>query len=253
VSCQTALITGASSGIGKAFALHYAEAGLDLVLVGRDVEQLSLVSQEVVAAGAKCQICVADLSESDGVASVLDMCPQPDVVVANAGVTIAGRVGTREWAELEQMSYLLGVGVAQLLEGIVPAMTQRGSGDILIVSSIASLITMPNSAMYAASKSFVTAYGRSLAAETERFGVRVCVLCPGYVHTNLHERAGLSHLEKQVPRWMWVSSDTVVQSGIRGLHRKKVVVVPGLVYRSVRPFMNSRAAQRTWRQLTKRR
>ena len=252
MSRQTALITGASSGIGKAFALHYATAGYDLVLVGRDVEQLTLVSEEVVAAGATSQICVADLSESDGVKSVLASCPQPDVVVANAGVTIAGRVGTREWADLEQMSYLLGVGVAQLLEGLVPAMTQRGSGDILIVSSIASLITMPNSVMYAASKSFVTAYGRSLAAETQRFGVRVCVLCPGYVHTNLHERAGLSHLEKQVPQWMWITSETVVQAGIKGLRRKKVVVVPGRVYRSVRPFMNSRAAQRLWRKLTKR-
>jgi short-subunit dehydrogenase len=252
VSRQTALITGASSGIGKAFALHYAAAGFDLVLVGRDFEQLTLVSEEVVATGATCQICIADLSVSDGVNSVLASCPRPDVVVANAGVTIAGRVGSREWADLEQMNYLLGVGVAQLLEGIVPAMTQRGSGDILIVSSIASLITMPNSVMYAASKSFVTAYGRSLAAETERFGIRVCVLCPGYVHTNLHERAGLSHLEKQVPGWMWISSDTVVQAGIKGLRRKKIVVVPGRVYRSVRPFMNSRAAQRVWRQLTKR-
>ena len=252
MSRQTALITGASSGIGKAFALHYAVAGFDLVLVGRDVEQLTVVSEEVIAAGATCQILLADLSESDGVKSVLASCPQPDVVVANAGITIAGRAGTRDWSDLEQMSYLLGVGVAQLLEGIVPTMTQRGSGDILIVSSIASLITMPNSAMYAASKSFVTAYGRSLAAETERFGVRVCVLCPGYVHTNLHERAGLSHLEKQVPGWMWISSDTVVQEGIRGLRRKKVVVVPGLVYRSVRPFLNSRVAQRLWRQLTKR-
>jgi short-subunit dehydrogenase len=253
VSRHTALITGASSGIGKTFALHYAAAGFDLVLVGRDVEQLALVSDEVVAAGAICQICIADLSKPDGVQSVLRTCPQPDVVVANAGVTIAGRVGSREWADLEQMTYLLGVGVAQLLEGIVPAMTQRGSGDILIVSSIASLITMPNSVMYAASKSFVTAYGRSLAAETERFGIRVCVLCPGYVHTNLHQRASLAHLEKQVPGWMWVSSDTVVQAGIRGLRRKKIVVVPGRVYRSVRPFMNSRAAQRIWRQLTKRR
>ena len=253
MSRHIALITGASSGIGRAFALHYADAGFDLVLVGRDLEQLTLVSEEVVANGATCQICIADLSVPDGVKSVLACCPQPDVVVANAGVTIAGRVGTREWADLEQMSYLLGIGVAQLLEGIVPAMTQRGSGDILIVSSIASLITMPNSVMYAASKSFVTAYGRSLAAETERFGVRVCVLCPGYVHTNLHERAGLSHLEKQVPRWMWITSETVVQAGIEGLRRKKIVVVPGRVYRSVRPFMNSRAAQRLWRQLTKRR
>ena len=169
MSRHTALITGASSGIGKAFAQYYAATGFDLVLVGRDVEQLNVVRDEVVAIGASCKICIADLSESDGVASVLELCPRPDVVVANAVVTVAGRVGTREWAQLEQMSYLLGVGVAQLLEGLVPAMTQRGSGDILIVSSIASLITMPNSAMYAASKSFVTAYGRSLAAETERF------------------------------------------------------------------------------------
>ena len=151
MSRHTALITGASSGIGRAFAQYYAEAGFDLVLVGRDVEQLTVVSEEVIAAGATCRICVADLSESDGVASVLACCSQPDVVVANAGVTIAGRVGTRDWSHLEQMSYLLGVGVAQLLEGIVPTMTQRGSGDILIVSSIASLITMPNSVMYAAS------------------------------------------------------------------------------------------------------
>jgi uncharacterized protein len=252
VSRHIALITGASSGIGKAFTRHYAASGFHLVLVGRDVEQLNAVREEVVTAAATCQICIADLSKTDGVAHVLDMCPRPDVVVANAGVTVAGRVGTRDWAQLEQMSYLLGVGVAQLLEGLVPAMTERRSGDILIVSSIASLITMPNSAMYAASKSFVTAYGRSLAAETERFGVRVCVLCPGYVHTNLHERAGLAHLEKQVPGWMWISSDTVVQAGIKGLRRKKIVVVPGRVYRSVRPFMNSRAAQRIWRQLTKR-
>ena len=252
MSRHIALITGASSGIGKAFAQYYAAAGFDLVIVGRDVEQLNSVRGEVIAAGAACQICIADLSESDGVASVLELCPRPDVVVANAGVTVAGRVGTREWAQLEQMSYLLGVGVAHLLEGLVPTMTERGSGDILIVSSIASLITMPNSAMYAASKSFVTAYGRSLAAETERFGIRVCVLCPGYVHTNLHERAGLSHLEQQVPGWMWISSDTVVQAGIKGLRRKKIVVVLGRVYRSVRPFMNSRAAQRMWRQLTKR-
>ena len=252
MSRQIALITGASSGIGRAFAQYYAAAGFHLVIVGRDLDQLTLLSEEIVATGASCQICVADLSESSGVEIVLSCCSEPDVVVANAGVTMAGRVGTRDWTDLEQMSYLLGVGGAQLLEGIIPAMTQRGSGDILIVSSIASLITMPNSAMYAASKSFVTAYGRSVAAETERFGVRVCVLCPGYVHTNLHERAGLSHLEKQVPRWMWISSDTVVQAGIRGLRRKKVVVVPGLVYRSVRPFLNSRAAQRLWRQLTKR-
>ena len=252
MSRHTALITGASSGIGKAFALHYADAGSHLVLVGRDVEQLNVVREEVIAAGATCQICIADLSHSNGVASVLGVCPQPDVVIANAGVTVAGRIGTREWSQLEQMIYLLGVGVAQLLEGLVPAMTERGSGDIVIVSSIASLITMPNSAMYAASKSFVTAYGRSLAAETERFGVRVCVLCPGYVHTNLHERAGLSHLEKQVPGWMWISSDMVVRAGIKGLRSKKIVVVPGRVYRSVRPFLNSRAAQRVWRQLTKR-
>ena len=83
--------------------------------------------------------------------------------------------------------------------------------------------------------------------------VRVVAVCPGYVHTDLHQRAGLGHLTKSVPSWMWLESDAVIAATERALRRGKVVVVPGFVYRLVQPFLTSRLAQRVWRNMTRRR
>jgi short-subunit dehydrogenase len=146
----------------------------------------------------------------------------------------------------------LGTGVAQLIEGVVPSMVRKGEGTIIVVSSIASLIDMPNSAVYAASKSFATRYASSLAREVRHAGVRVTAVCPGYVHTNLHERAGLGHLEKRVPRWLWVDASTVVRTAVSGARKGKPVVVPGLVYRVSLPFLNWSLAQTVWARLTRR-
>ena len=172
--------------------------------------------------------------------------------MANAGITRAGRAGTVSWDELERMSFLLGTGVAQLVEGVVPSMVRKGAGTVIVVSSIASLIDMPNSAVYAASKSFATRYASSLAREVRHAGVRVTAVCPGYVHTNLHERAGLGHLEKRVPRWLWVDASTVVRTAVAGARKGKSVVVPGLVYRVSLPFLNWSLAQTVWARLTRR-
>ncbi len=247
-----ALVTGASSGIGRAFAEHFARSGYDVFAVGRDADALGSLAESASANGATVTSCVSDLSTAGGVSRVLELCPEPDVVVANAGYTIAGRAGTADWQALEGLSYLVGTGIAQLLEGVSPAMVRRGNGEILIVSSIASLIVMPGSAVYAASKSYATAYGRSLRRELRGTGVRVCVLCPGYVRTPLHERSGLGHLVRQVPGWMWVSPDAVVTAGVRGLRRGRTVVVPGFVYRVALPFLNLGLAQRVWSRMTRR-
>jgi short-subunit dehydrogenase len=248
-----ALVTGASSGIGQEFAEHYARRGFHIVLVGRNVEELQRVKLIVETLGGSGESIVADLSQSEGVAHVLAKCAEPDVVVANAGVTMAGRAGNIDWTELQKMSYLIGAGVAQLVEGIVPSMVRRRAGTVIVVSSIASLIDMPNSAVYAASKSFATRYASSLAREVKRSGVQVTAVCPGYVHTNLHSRAGLTHLEKTVPGWLWIDAKTVVQSAVNGARKGKVVVVPGLVYRLSLPFLNSSLAQGVWSKLTRRR
>ena len=111
---------------------------------------------------------------------------------------------------------------------------------------------MPKSALYAAAKTYVMAYGRSINTELRRTGVRVCVVCPGYVRTEIHRNAGLDHLTKRVPPWMWVSTDSVVQSAQIGLRRNKSVVIPGLIYRFARPFMQLTIARKFWRRITRR-
>lgn len=197
MSPSVALITGASSGIGREFALHYASLGFHICMVGQNSLDLQNVSREIEKIGSTSNPVLADLSNTHGILQVLDECNSPDVLVANAGITMAGRAGTVSWNDLEKMSFLLGTGVAQLIEGVVPSMVRKGEGTIIVVSSIASLIDMPNSAVYAASKSFATRYTSSLAREVGPAGVKVTAVCPGYVHTNLHRRAGLDHLEKE--------------------------------------------------------
>jgi len=174
------------------------------------------------------------------------------VLVANAGVTHAGSVGTTDRDQLDSITYLLATGVVRLCEIVVPSMVARRRGDVIIVSSIAAFTPMRKAGPYAAAKSHVTAYARSLSLEVRERGVRVVAVCPGYVRTDLHRRAGLDHLTRQVPAWMWLDPRTVVRSSFRALQRDKTVAVPGVVYRVALPFLSSAVAQQVWRRLTRR-
>jgi short-subunit dehydrogenase len=251
-SRRRVLVTGASSGIGEAFVRHYAAQGHDLVLVARDASQLQRVADDARRAGASAEIVVADLSHRDGIERVGAVCGEVDVLVANAGVTHAAAVGSTDRDTLDEIAYLLSAGVVRLCEIVVPRMLSRGGGDVVIVSSIASFTPMRKAGPYAAAKSHATAYARSLALEVAPRGVRVVAVCPGYVRTALHGRAGLEHLARRVPEWMWLSSDEVVAAAMRALQRGKTVVVPGAVYRVVLPFLSSSLAQSAWRRLTRR-
>jgi len=150
------------------------------------------------------------------------------------------------------LNRLLATGVVEICEAVIPKMIQRRSGDVVVVSSIAAFVEMPKSALYAAAKTYVMSYGRSVNAELRGSGVRLCVVCPGYVRTQLHQNAGLEHLTVRVPRWLWVTADEVVRSAQKGLSQNKSVVVPGFVYRLARPFLNLSFAQRFWRRKTRR-
>lgn len=247
------LVTGASSGIGAEFARHFARTGHDLVLVARNESTLQQLAIELGECGVDIQVVVADLSCREGVEAVGARCGEVDVVVANAGVTHAAAVGSTSRDELDAITYLLSTGVVRLCEILVPPMVRRGRGDVIIVSSIAAFTPMRKSAVYAAAKSHVTAYARSLALEVMPRGVGVVSVCPGYVRTDLHRRANLDHLVRRVPGWMWLDPDVVVQASVQALRRGKVVVVPGLVYRLVLPFLSSTPVQAVWRRLTRRR
>ena len=246
------LVTGASSGIGEAFARWHAARGDALVITGRSAEQLQRVAVDLRSAGATVQIVVVDLATAAGVDSLVAQAGDIDVVVANAGITHAATVGTTDREELDRLSYLMSTGVVRLCESLVPAMLQRGRGEVVVVSSIAAFTPMRKAGPYAAAKSAVTAYARSLALEVGSKGVRVIAVCPGYVHTDLHRRAGLEHLTTNLPEWMWLEPDDVVRDTRRALARGKTVVVPGLVYRLVRPFLASSLTQGVWRRMTRR-
>ena len=246
------LITGASSGIGEAFAHWYADSACELVLVGRNKSELDRVASAVRLRGVHAEVIVADLSHKDGVESVGSQCGAVDVLVMNAGVTHAAKIGTTDRDQLDELAYLMSAGIVRLSEILVPQMVERGSGDVVIVSSIATFTPMRKAGPYAAAKTYATSYARSLALEVNSRGVRVVAVCPGYVRTDLHRRAGLDHLSKSVPGWMWLTPDYVVRATTRALERGKTVVVPGLVYRISLPFLASLTAQRLWRRMTRR-
>ena len=229
-----------------------AKSGYDIVAVARRRELLESLAVELQASGAQTRVVVADLSTSAGVQSVIDAASDADFLVLNAGITRAARVGTSSSDEIAKLNTLLATGVVEVCEAIVPRMVQRKNGDVVIVSSIAAFTPMPKSALYAAAKTYVMSYGRSLNLEVRDSGVRVCVVCPGYVRTDLHEQAGLFHLRARVPKWLWINSDDVVHAALSGLRKNKSVVVPGLVYRLARPLLGSRVAQAIWRRTTSR-
>jgi short-subunit dehydrogenase len=249
---QLALITGASSGIGREFARFLAKSGYDIIAVARRRELLESLASELQVFGAQTKVVVADLSTSGGVQSVISEARNVDFLVLNAGITRAARVGATSGEEIAKLNTLLATGVVEVCEAIVPKMLQRKMGKVVIISSIAAFTPMPKSALYAAAKSFVTSYGRSLNLEVGESGVQVCVVCPGYVRTELHQQAGLTHLRERVPKWLWINPEYVVEAALRGLRKNKSVVVPGLVYRLARPFLGSILAQSIWRRTTKR-
>ena len=229
-----------------------AKNGYDIVAIARRRELLESLAVELQAFGAQTKVVVADLSTSVGVQSVIAVASDADFLVLNAGITRAARVGTTSGDEILKLNTLLATGVVELCEAIVPQMMQRKTGDVVIVSSIAAFTPMPKSALYAAAKSYVMSYGRSLNLEVRGSGVRVCVVCPGYVRTDLHQQAGLTHLRARVPKWLWINSDDVVRAALSGLGNNKSVVVPGAIYRLARPFLGSWVAQTIWRRTTSR-
>lgn len=251
-----AVVTGATSGIGLEFATEYARRGHDLVLVARSQVDLARTSKDLGDRfGVECTPCVADLSSIDGVGAFIDSvlsAGTPDVLVLNAGVTLAARVGVSSPEVIGDVMTLLALGPMLTIERIAPLMVAAGKGDIIVVSSIASQIPMPRSAVYAAAKAAITSYARSVHRELRDDGIRVVVINPGYVRTNLHRAAGLDHLARVVPSWLWLEPNAVVRSAMRALARGRDSVTPGFVYRVSRPFLASDAAQNLWRRLVRR-
>ena len=242
---KKALLTGFSSGIGFAYAKYLASNGWHLDLVSQNKER-SLSALEDLNYD-HCSVHSCNLSSSDELHNLMKEISTPDLLIANAGIGINGSVGKNSSRDIQDATYLMFGGVIGLIEYFLPKMKEKNSGRVVIISSIGALIPMPKSSIYAAIKSGIYAYGRSLNEELENTNVSVTVSLPGYVRTNIHQRSGLEHLTRKIPNWMWVSADKVVTETEKASIKGKSRIIPGFLYRITSIFFNLKITKIIWK------
>jgi short-subunit dehydrogenase len=229
---STALITGASSGIGAAFAETLAARGCDLVLVARSADKLNALAQRLAQAhGRRVEVVVADLATlapGAGLKATVDaLGMKVDLLVNNAGFGTMGRFETLD-PQQEQRELLLNAGaVVDLSRAFLPAMLESGRGGIVNLASMAAFQPLPYMAVYGASKVFVWSFTDALWAETRGRGVHVMAVCPGPVETAFFDQPTVKGLRATVPKGSVVSAQLVVDSALKGLLGRKRLVVPG--------------------------
>jgi short-subunit dehydrogenase len=229
-----ALVTGASAGLGAEFARQLAASGHDLVLVARDAERLGSMAAELEERhGVRAEVCRADLSLDEDVARVvarIDAGPI-ELLVNNAGFGTRGGLVRVSRESQEAMVRLHVLAVERLSHAAAQAMGARGHGAIINVSSIASFLTSPGNVNYCATKAYQRVLAESLALELESRGVYVQALCPGFTHTEFHQRGGMD--KTRYPLWAWFPAQRVVAESLEAVNRRRpVVVIPGRRYRA---------------------
>lgn len=235
---STAVVTGASSGIGREIARRLAARGHGLTLVARREERLRALATEVAQAhGVRAEVVAADLTEAGARAAVLDAVRDaglvPAILVNAAGLSTVGPVHRNDPdAELAMIRTDV-EAVAHLCSLTLPGMVERRAGAVLNVASTAAFQPMPGQAGYGASKAFVVSYSQALRGELRGTGVTVTALCPGPVETEFAESAGFDPEEAEgaLPRFMWVSAGDVADAAVDGLDRGRALVIPGAANR----------------------
>jgi short-subunit dehydrogenase len=229
----TALITGATAGIGATFAVKLARAGHDVVLVARDTARLAESAEKLSAEyGVVAEPLTADLSTEAGIAAVearLSDASRPvDLLVNNAGF---GNKGAFLTVPLQGELDMLKVhveAVLRLTSAALPGMRERGRGGIVNVASVAAFLPRGT---YGASKAWVVSFTQGAARDLGDSGVRLMALCPGFTRTEFHQRAGMG--TSNIPAWGWLSAERVVNEAMRDLARGRSLSVPGKRYRFV--------------------
>jgi hypothetical protein len=227
----TALITGATAGIGNAFARRLAAEGYGLVLVARDAVRLDEVGKELrVRYRVDVETLAADLSDRgqlERVAERLHDRMRPiDILVSNAGFGVNAPFLSGDLAQEERLLDVMVRAVLVLTRAAAPGMVARGRGAIVTVSSVAGFLP---GGTYSAAKAWATAFTVSLAGELAGTGVTATALCPGFVRTEFHRRAGMdmSHL----PEWAWLDADRLVADCLADVRRGRAISVPSLRYK----------------------
>lgn len=226
-----ALVTGASAGIGRAFAELLAELGHDLVITARDKSRLDAQAADWKERfGASVEVIPADLSTSEGIKRIelrLENRSKPvDVLINNAGFGLNKAFSRSERQSENDLLDVLVRAPMRFMHAVLPAMKERGSGVIINVSSVAGWIA---GGSYSAAKSYLTVMSESLHTELSNTDIRVHALCPGFTRTEFHQR-GRMRMDG-LPEFMWLDARTVVEVAWHRANRGKAISVPGLQYK----------------------
>ncbi len=229
---RTALVTGASAGLGAEFARQLAAAGSDLILVARREDRLVALAGELEAGHRiKAEVLSADLSEMTGVDRVAERISRAatlDLLVNNAGTGGAGPFSTGEPGPQRTMLQVHVAATVDLTRAALDGMLARGRGAVINVASVAAFAPFAWT-MYGATKAFLVSFSQNLSYELAKTGVRVQALCPGLVLTELHDVIGVDR--SFAPKFMWMKPSDVVRASLKSLRRGRVVCVPGLGFR----------------------
>ncbi len=232
---RRALVTGASAGIGQAFAERLARDGWDLCIVARRRARLQRLARRLrTECGVDVTVVGADLTEPDALHNLEARVASDshlELLVNNAASAYFGPFVDADRDIEEQQIQLDVVSIVRLTHAALPPMISRGRGAIINVSSVAALTPGPLYAVYAAGKSFVNSFTEALHFELEGTGIRLQALCPGLTRTEIFEKAGAD--TSALPEFMWMTPEDVVAASLADLERGKLICVPGVGYQAL--------------------
>jgi short-subunit dehydrogenase len=236
---RTALITGASAGIGKAIAEVFADQGFDLVLTARRIDRLHEVARGISSAhGVKAHVIAADLADPAAPATLVreitEAGLQIDVLVNNAGYGLVGSFLDSTWKQHADFLQVMVVAVADLTHRLLPGMIARKYGRIINVASVAGMVPpTAGHTLYGAAKALMIRFSQSLAGEVRQHGVHVTALCPGFTYSEFHDVNGMRERVSRLPKLLWLDADSVARLGYDAVMRGQAVAVTGWIYRSM--------------------
>ena len=237
------MITGASAGIGEAFAGVFAAEGFDVVLVARREERLRALADRLTKEhGVTAHVIVADLAERDASARIVSELTaagvQVDALVNNAGYGVPGTYRRSPWERHDATLQVMVTAVAELTYRLLPGMIERGYGRIVNVASVAGLIpAFAGHTLYSATKAFVIKFSESLGHEVRAKGVYVLALCPGFTYSEFHDVTGTREQMNNTPSWLWFDAETVARQGYDAVMAGVPLYINGRVYRAITLFV----------------
>ncbi|WP_304190233.1 SDR family oxidoreductase [Phenylobacterium aquaticum] len=231
---KLALVTGASAGIGAAFAKIYASHGYDVALTARRVDRLERFADEIrLRHGVEVLTVAADLAETGAPVQILDHLSahgrHVDALVNNAGYGLPGTFAETKWEDQAAFLQVLLHAPTELAHRVLPGMVERRFGRIVNVASLAGLV--PGSAghtLYGAVKAYLVKFSQSLHLENLATGVHVTALCPGFTYSEFHDVNGTrAQISSSTPEWLWLGADEVAAAGYEAVEADRAVCVPG--------------------------